>query len=221
MGAEGAGASWRRRRGGAGRGGGAGGGGGGAAAPGPALGGAGRAGERGARRWRAEEARSGRGERGARRTDGSVCTEGATDAPLPARCPQPGSGESRRSGALRRGRCRSVRSFPDLAPGWCARSVLGSRCGSLCGSSMAPFVPRTGSGGDGNCRQTRTRRRARCQEGGVGAARTARDSGSDPGLRRWITGHRDASPPFALTLPALPLRCSRPTRGTVPRIGGG
>lgn len=59
------------------------------------------------------------------------------------------------------------------------------------------------------------------RRGGVGAARTARDSGSDPGLRRWITGHRDASPPFALTLPALPLRCSRPTRGTVPRIGGG
>lgn len=216
--------------GGAGRGGGAGGGGGGAAAPGPALGGAGRAGERGARRWRAAEARSGRGERGARRTDGSVCTEGATDAPLPARCPQPGPGESRRSGAPRRGRCRSVRSVPGLAHGavrpfrarFPVRFPVRFSITVLDGSVRSAYRERRGRELPADAD---TSAGAVPGGGGWGLRAPLGTRRAIPGLRRrrrWITGHRDASPPLALTVPALPVRRSgapgprvAPSRGSV------
>ena len=216
--------------GGAGRGGGAGGGGGGAAAPGPALGGAGRAGERGARRWRAAEARSGRGERGARRTDGSVCTEGATDAPLPARCPQPGPGESRRSGAPRRGRCRSVRSVPGLAHGavrpfrarFPVRFPVRFSITVLDGSVRSAYRERRGRELPADAD---TSAGAVPGRGGWGLRAPLGTRRAIPGLRRrrrWITGHRDASPPLALTVPALPVRRSgapgprvAPSRGSV------
>lgn len=231
MGAEGAGASWRRRRGGPG----------GAAVQVEAEAGlrprdrrwAGRGAQVSAERAGGERRRRGAGG-GSAGPDGptalSVRRERRTHRYRPgARSPAPVS----RAVPVLRGGAGAARCAPSRVwlTGRYGRSVPGSRCGSRYGSrlrfSMAPFAPRTGSGGDGNCRRTRTRRRARCQEGGVGAARTARDSASDPGAAAAAAADNRAPGRVPSSLPdragaaGSPLRCSRPTRGTVPRIGGG
>lgn len=229
MGAEGAGASWRRRRGGPG----------GAAVQVEAEAGlrprdrrwAGRGAQVSAERAGGERRRRGAGG-GSAGPDGptalSVRRERRTHRYRPgARSPAPVS----RAVPVLRGGAGAARCAPSRVwlTGRYGRSVPGSRCGSRYGSrlrfSMAPFAPRTGSGGDGNCRRTRTRRRARCQEGGGWGLRAPLGTRrAIPGLRRrrWITGHRDASPPLALTVPALPVRRSgapgprvAPSRGSV------